>query len=209
MDMNTINNLELLGVPVRKRGNTKTGLGLTFGRKRKRAVRKVIPHTPLLFLTICKLISNPTSVGYGSVLLYLHDIISAACCVSGSHWFSGTAALVGHCSVRWLWREFVVSGATLNHLHCIYRLSCTGASVVYTNVQLYTHIGQDMPYGWLACKPADHCVECNTRSTWPVPHNCRSAAFDLLCWHTVECILSWKEPERFDPAAELNYALHQ
>lgn len=40
MDMNTINNLELLGVPVRKRGNTKTGLGLTFGRKRKRAVRK-------------------------------------------------------------------------------------------------------------------------------------------------------------------------
>ena len=41
MDMNTINNLELLGVPVKKRGNTKTGLGLTFGRKRKRAVRKV------------------------------------------------------------------------------------------------------------------------------------------------------------------------
>ena len=43
MDMNTINNLELLGVPVKKRGNTKSGLGLTFGRKRKRAVRKVIP----------------------------------------------------------------------------------------------------------------------------------------------------------------------
>ena len=41
MDMNTINNLELLGVPVKKRGNTKSGLGLTFGRKRKRAVRKV------------------------------------------------------------------------------------------------------------------------------------------------------------------------
>lgn len=48
MDMSTINNLELLGVPVRKRGNTKTGLGLTFGRKRKRAVRKVTPP-PLLF----------------------------------------------------------------------------------------------------------------------------------------------------------------
>jgi len=41
MDMNTINNLELLGVPVKKRGNTKSGIGLTFGRKRKRAVRKV------------------------------------------------------------------------------------------------------------------------------------------------------------------------
>ena len=41
IDMNTINNLELLGVPVKKRGNTKSGLGLTFGRKRKRAVRKV------------------------------------------------------------------------------------------------------------------------------------------------------------------------
>ena len=41
MDMNTINNLELLGVPVKKRGNAKSGLGLTFGRKRKRAVRKV------------------------------------------------------------------------------------------------------------------------------------------------------------------------
>ncbi len=41
MDMNSINNLELLGVPVRKRGNTKSGIGLTFGRKRKRAVRKV------------------------------------------------------------------------------------------------------------------------------------------------------------------------
>ena len=39
MDMNSINNLELLGVPVKKRGGTK-GLGLTFGRKRKRAVRK-------------------------------------------------------------------------------------------------------------------------------------------------------------------------
>ena len=47
MDMNTINNLELLGVPVKKRGNTKSGLGLTFGRKRKRAVRKV-PVLPFL-----------------------------------------------------------------------------------------------------------------------------------------------------------------
>ena len=47
MDMNTINNLELLGVPVKKRGNTKSGLGLTFGRKRKRAVRKVT--SPLLW----------------------------------------------------------------------------------------------------------------------------------------------------------------
>lgn len=43
MDMNTINNLELLGVPVKKKGNAKSGLGLTFGRKRKRAVRKVGP----------------------------------------------------------------------------------------------------------------------------------------------------------------------
>ena len=41
MDMNTINNLELLGVPVKKKGNAKTSLGLNFGRKRKRAVRKV------------------------------------------------------------------------------------------------------------------------------------------------------------------------
>ena len=41
MDMNTINNLELLGVPVKKRGGAKSGIGLTFGRKRKRAVRKV------------------------------------------------------------------------------------------------------------------------------------------------------------------------
>lgn len=47
IDMNTINNLELLGVPVKKRGNTKSGLGLTFGRKRKRAVRKVT--SPLLW----------------------------------------------------------------------------------------------------------------------------------------------------------------
>lgn len=39
MDMNSINNLELLGVPVKKRGTSK-GIGLTFGRKRKRAVRK-------------------------------------------------------------------------------------------------------------------------------------------------------------------------
>eukprot|EP00891_Asterochloris_glomerata_P007891 jgi/Astpho2/7891/gw1.00118.18.1_t len=38
MDMNTITNLEFLGVPVRKRG--KATSSLTFGRKRKRAVRK-------------------------------------------------------------------------------------------------------------------------------------------------------------------------
>ena len=56
MDMNTINNLELLGVPVKKRGNTKSGLGLTFGRKRNRAVRKVSlappppPPCPVLWL---------------------------------------------------------------------------------------------------------------------------------------------------------------
>lgn len=65
MDMNTINNLELLGVPVRKRGNTKTGLGLTFGRKRKRAVRKVTPPT----------LPCPYSLlltGHGTVLLWLH-----------------------------------------------------------------------------------------------------------------------------------------
>lgn len=37
-DMNTIINLEHLGVPVRKRGKAS---GLSFGRKRKRAVRKV------------------------------------------------------------------------------------------------------------------------------------------------------------------------
>jgi hypothetical protein len=37
-DMNTIINLEYLGVPVRKRGKSS---GLVFGRKRKRAVRKV------------------------------------------------------------------------------------------------------------------------------------------------------------------------
>ena len=37
-DMNTIINLEALGVPVRKRGKAS---GLSFGRKRKRAVRKV------------------------------------------------------------------------------------------------------------------------------------------------------------------------
>ncbi len=36
-DMNTIINLEHLGVPVRKRGKAS---GLSFGRKRKRAVRK-------------------------------------------------------------------------------------------------------------------------------------------------------------------------
>lgn len=38
-DMTTITNLELIGVPVRKRGKT---TGLNFGRKRKRAVRKVL-----------------------------------------------------------------------------------------------------------------------------------------------------------------------
>ncbi len=38
-DMNTIINLEFLGVPVRKRGGR--SVGLSFGRKRKRAVRKV------------------------------------------------------------------------------------------------------------------------------------------------------------------------
>ena len=37
-DMTTITNLEFIGVPVRKRGKT---TGLNFGRKRKRAVRKV------------------------------------------------------------------------------------------------------------------------------------------------------------------------
>ena len=37
-DMNTIINLEALGVPVRKRGKAS---GLSFGRRRKRAVRKV------------------------------------------------------------------------------------------------------------------------------------------------------------------------
>ena len=40
-DMNTIINLEALGVPVRKRGKAS---GLSFGRKRKRAVRKVPPR---------------------------------------------------------------------------------------------------------------------------------------------------------------------
>ena len=40
-DMDTIINLEALGVPVRKRG--KASVGLSFGRKRKRAVRKVGP----------------------------------------------------------------------------------------------------------------------------------------------------------------------
>ena len=39
-DMATIINLEHLGVPVRKRGKAS---GLSFGRKRKRAVRKVRP----------------------------------------------------------------------------------------------------------------------------------------------------------------------
>jgi hypothetical protein len=38
-DMSTVINLESLGVPVRKRGKTS---GLNFGRKRKRAVRKVL-----------------------------------------------------------------------------------------------------------------------------------------------------------------------
>ena len=38
-DMTTITNLEFIGVPVRKRGKT---TGLNFGRKRKRAVRKVL-----------------------------------------------------------------------------------------------------------------------------------------------------------------------
>ena len=37
-DMATVVNLEFLGVPVRKRGKAS---GLVFGRKRKRAVRKV------------------------------------------------------------------------------------------------------------------------------------------------------------------------
>lgn len=36
-DMNAVLNLEYLGVPVRKRGKAS---GLSFGRKRKRAVRK-------------------------------------------------------------------------------------------------------------------------------------------------------------------------
>ena len=43
-DMSTIINLEALGVPVRKRGKAS---GLSFGRKRKRAVRKV-PLPPVL-----------------------------------------------------------------------------------------------------------------------------------------------------------------
>lgn len=38
-DMATVINLECLGVPVRKRGKPS---GLNFGRKRKRAVRKVV-----------------------------------------------------------------------------------------------------------------------------------------------------------------------
>ena len=56
MDMNTINNLELLGVPVKKRGNTKSGIGLTFGRKRKRAVRKacILSCGPELGLVVGK-----------------------------------------------------------------------------------------------------------------------------------------------------------
>lgn len=39
-DMMTITNLEFIGVPVRKKGKT---TGLSFGRKRKKAVRKVSP----------------------------------------------------------------------------------------------------------------------------------------------------------------------
>ena len=41
-DMTTITNLEFIGVPVRKRGKT---TGLNFGRKRKRAVRRVLPSS--------------------------------------------------------------------------------------------------------------------------------------------------------------------
>lgn len=44
-DMGTIINLEFLGVPVRKRGRS---TGLVFGRKRRRAVRKVrCCHSPV------------------------------------------------------------------------------------------------------------------------------------------------------------------
>ena len=51
-DMNTITNLEFIGVPVRKRSKA---TGLNFGRKRKRAVRKAgSPHQPHLgILCIC------------------------------------------------------------------------------------------------------------------------------------------------------------
>lgn len=53
MDMNGINNLELLGVPVKKRGGSK-GMGLTFGRKRKRAVRKAsLAHCLMQVATHC------------------------------------------------------------------------------------------------------------------------------------------------------------
>ena len=51
MDMNGINNLELLGVPVKKRGASK-GIGLTFGRKRKRAVRKASSGSSASFLSL-------------------------------------------------------------------------------------------------------------------------------------------------------------
>ena len=77
MDMNTINNLELLGVPVKKRGNTKSGLGLTFGRKRKRAVRKVciLSCWPELGLDV------NTTVGGG--IVYLEPPENAPCSISG------------------------------------------------------------------------------------------------------------------------------
>ena len=44
-DMQAVLNLELLGVPVRKRGSSS---GISFGRKRKRAVRKASLSSPLL-----------------------------------------------------------------------------------------------------------------------------------------------------------------
>ena len=78
MDMNTINNLELLGVPVKKRGNTKSGLGLTFGRKRKRAVRKVTPPPPSLAPLGSQDLQNSAAVA-ANLSMHQSDLLGCMC----------------------------------------------------------------------------------------------------------------------------------
>ena len=82
-DMATIINLEHLGVPVRKRGKAS---GLSFGRKRKRAVRKV-RHLP-----------NPL-VGQGPGLAGLHALRPASrlkdCCLLWESAVGQSSALDG------------------------------------------------------------------------------------------------------------------
>lgn len=75
-DMETITNLEYLGVPVRKRGKTPA---LMFGRKRKRAVRKVCSGLPY-----CNMILLCSSIRFAGFWEYFQN---SSCAAMASAWW--------------------------------------------------------------------------------------------------------------------------